>query len=229
MNSITLAVCGGGPGFNGEQQQQQQCDDSGEAAAIDRIWESWHLEGAELDELVELLADRMHASRHQDGDHMIGVLVDDVDEQQPRHQDNDNKEDDINDWTPTFPLSAYMADKLKPAAATTITPPTPSGSGTAAPELTRASSSSAATASSMRSPGTPRAGGEGAPPLLHPRPFRCAKPGCKSAFKQKRDLMRHVGSRHDKSKIPCPRCHRNIKGARKDNLRRHLRIKHGVS
>lgn len=217
------AACGGGPGYNGGQQQQ--CD--GGEAAIDCIWESYHLEGAELDwyELVEFLADKLFASRRQDDDFMVGVLAVDVDEPRQRQQY------DVDSWAQTFPVSAYMADIMKPAA---TTPPTPSGSGTAAPELTQASSSPAATTSSMRSPGTPRAAGE-PPPLPrhhHHRqrlPLRCAEPTCTRAFKYSRDLKRHVYSVHDKIKITCPRCGKDFKGDRRDNLLRHLKTIHGVS
>ncbi|EJT70365.1 hypothetical protein GGTG_11393 [Gaeumannomyces tritici R3-111a-1] len=138
------------------------------------------------------------------------------------------------------------------AAAAAAAAPTPSA--TAAPELTQASSSSSSssppelTKTSPSSPGLTQvsssppgltqasassASGGGSPGTpggrqrQQQRRFVCAEPTCSQAFEVRKDLQRHVNSKHGRVTMACPDCGAVIKGSRMDNLRRHQRIKHG--
>ncbi|KAK1980718.1 hypothetical protein LZ30DRAFT_771311 [Colletotrichum cereale] len=57
----------------------------------------------------------------------------------------------------------------------------------------------------------------------HVKPHACEAAGCEERFSTARDLERHRKSIHKRAISQCLICHKHIKGARADNLRRHMR------
>ncbi|KAF2207682.1 hypothetical protein CERZMDRAFT_102169 [Cercospora zeae-maydis SCOH1-5] len=58
------------------------------------------------------------------------------------------------------------------------------------------------------------------------RPYACDGPGCEQRFVHKKDLRRHEGKHGPPKGIICPHCHKTLVGQRRDNLKRHVRLKH---
>ncbi|KAL8387491.1 hypothetical protein RB595_009869 [Gaeumannomyces hyphopodioides] len=215
-----------------------------EAVPMSGVEQWWEVEGAGAGPyfkglLEETLADLVSEPQCQGGQDVVGILAGEMDDGNSNENgSNDNDSDGMHDWMPTFPLSAFLADKMEQQTTTTpssssspaaaVAPTLP---GTAAPDLTQASPSSpeltqasSSSPSGGGSPGTP-----GAPRPRGRRRFRCSELACPWAFDIRKDLRRHVDSVHGGTTTTCPDCGAVIKGDRKDNLRRHQMSQHGFS
>ncbi|KAK3316783.1 hypothetical protein B0H66DRAFT_305658 [Apodospora peruviana] len=61
-----------------------------------------------------------------------------------------------------------------------------------------------------------------------PKHYPCLESGCQKAFRTRNELDRHKGHRHRRGhQVRCPVCVREFRGARKDNLNRHIKRYHG--
>ncbi|KAK2009919.1 hypothetical protein LZ32DRAFT_402215 [Colletotrichum eremochloae] len=60
----------------------------------------------------------------------------------------------------------------------------------------------------------------------HVKPHACGTAGCEKRFSSARDLQRHQKSIHEQTFSQCPICLKSFRGARPDNLRRHIMTQH---
>lgn len=60
----------------------------------------------------------------------------------------------------------------------------------------------------------------------HNRPHECPESECLMSFSTPRDLQRHHQAKHRAVASKCPYCLKHFKGARRDNLKRHMRSFH---